>query len=631
MGQHGVTLTTDPESIRAFTRAVLDDLSGLERLLELGGIEDGPARMGVEQEMFLVDDYGRAAPVGPEVLSRLDDPRMTTELARFNLEANLAPRLLEGGFLAEVERELEGVVHAVLEAAHPRARVLLTGILPSLQRSDLGLHNMTPESRYAQLNEVLSQLRGGKFRVTIRGIDALDFTHDCVMLEAANTSLQLHLQVPPDDFASRYNVAQLICAPLLAVAVNSPVLLARRLWCETRVALFQQATDDRSQAEQNRGRAARVFFGTRWVGRSVLEVFRESSARFPAVFGPNVPRTDVDAIRADAPPALTALNLHNGTIWRWNRACYGVADGKAHVRIENRILPAGPTVIDEVANAAFFYGLMQRLPDAYGDVSRRLDFDDARANLIGCARQGLDTPVEWLDGRRLPARDLVLQELLPLAREGLAELDVPADQIDRYLGVLEARADSGQTGARWALKSIQALNDTGTKQHILQRLTLAMLENQERGAPVHEWPVAQPRDASCLVPNTSVKRIRQIMSTDLFTIYPEEALDRAIRIMEWHDIRHMPVETRDGELVGVVSMAALPPLLIRRRVDDAPLPVSAAMEAPPPTVHPDTGIEDALSLLLAYRGHCLFVTTEDQLVGIVTEHDFVRAVQLATD
>ena len=627
MGQHGVTLTNDPEAIRAFTRAVLDDLEGLERLLELGGSERDQRRAGIEQEMFLVDGSGRAAPVGPEVLARVDDPRLTSELARFNLEANLPPRPVGGTFLADMEAELREVLEKVAAAADPRAKVLLTGILPSLQRSDLGLHNMTPENRYAQLNAVLGALRGGSFHVHIRGIDTLDFTHDSVMLESANTSLQLHLQVAPEDFAQLYNLAQLISAPMLAAAANSPVLLARRLWRETRVALFQQATDDRTRAEQNRGRAARVFFGTRWIERSVLEVFRESSARFPAVFGPDVPHTDVEAIRADDPPELTALNLHNGTIWRWNRACYGVANKKAHVRIENRVLPAGPTVIDEVANAAFFYGLMQALPEAYGDVSRKLDFDDARANFVASARQGLEATLAWLDGRRVPVRELVKDELVPLARKGLADLDVPDDQISRYLDVIEGRAQTCRTGARWALESITSLNDTGTKLHILQRLTLAMLENQRRGEPVHTWKVSTPRETTTQIPEAGVHTIRQIMSTDLFTIHPEEALDRAIRIMEWHNIRHMPVETRDGDLVGVVSMAALPPLLIRRRVDTSPLAVSAAMEPTPPTVHPDTSIEDALSLLLAYRGHCLLVTTEDQLVGIVTERDFVRAAQ----
>lgn len=625
MGEHNVTITSEPKAIRAFTRAVLEDLRGLERLIELGGLETGIQRAGMEQEMFLVDDYGRPAPVGPEVLARIKDPRFTTELARFNLEANLPPQVAEGSFLGNMEASINEVVGLVRDAARPRARVLLAGILPTLQRSDLGLHNMTPEPRYAQLNDALKELNGGDFRVTIRGIDALDMTHDSVMLEAANTSVQLHLQVSPEDFAAKYNVCQLISGPLLAMAVNSPVLLARRLWRETRVALFQQATDDRTRAEQNRGRAARVFFGTRWVDRSLLEVFRESSARFSAVFGPDVPLTDISAIAADAPPELTALNLHNGTIWRWNRACYGVANNIAHVRIENRILPSGPSVPDEVANAAFFYGLMQRLPEAYGDITKKLDFDDARANFIAAARQGLEATFEWLGGRRVTATELVLQELLPFAREGLADLNVPKEDIERYLGIVEARVSTGQTGARWALKSIQSLNDTGTRQHILQRLTLAMVENQESGLPVHEWKVSSPADTHFEMPHTPVSSIRQIMSTDLFTIHPEEALDRAISVMEWHGIRHMPVETRDGDFVGVVSMAALPPLLIRSRVDDTPLPVSAAMEPPPPTVHPDTGIDDALSLLLASQGHCLLVSAGDQLIGIVTERDFLNA------
>lgn len=630
MGEHKVTITSDPQAIRVFTRAVLEDLRALERLLELGGIESGVQRVGVEQEMFLVDSQGRPAPVGPELLERLNDPRFTPELARFNLEANLPPQPLGGNFLRDMEDSLNEVLAVVRQTAHPRARVLLTGILPTLQRSDLGLHNMTPEPRYTQLNDALRDLNGGDFRVSIRGIDSLEMTHDCVMLESANTSLQLHLQVSPDDFAAKYNICQLISAPVLAVAVNSPVLLARRLWRETRVALFQQATDDRTRAEQHRGRASRVFFGTRWVERSVLEVFRESSARFSAVFGPDVPLTDVSAVTADNPPSLAALNLHNGTIWRWNRACYGVAGGKAHVRIENRILPAGPSVVDQVANAAFFYGLMQRLPEAYGPINKQIEFDDARANFIAAARQGLEATFEWLNGRRVGVKTLVLEELLPLAREGLAQLSTPQADIDRYLGIIEARTDSGQTGARWALRSIQSLNETGTRQHILQRLTLAMLDNQDSGRPVHEWKVSTPKDTHIEVPHTPLSSVRQIMSTDLFTIQPDDSLDRAVSIMEWHGIRHLPVETRDGAIIGVVSMAALPPLLIRNRDHDTALAVSAAMEPPPPTVHPDIAVGDALSLLLASKGHCLLVSANEQLIGIVTERDFLRSTLLTS-
>lgn len=623
MGHHGVEVVDDPRALRRFTRDVLDDLDRLEGLLEAGDIEADAQRVGAEQELFLVDEDGRPAPLGPEVLGQLPagERRFTPELARFNLEANLPPRTLDGAFLRHLEDDLNDALDVVRAAAAPAARVVLTGILPSLTRADLGRHNMTPEPRYARLDAAIKALHGDTFHLRIRGLDDLHTTHDSVMPEAANTSLQLHLQISPERFATAYNLAQLISAPMLAAAVNAPVFLGRRLWAETRVALFQQATDDRSSAELDRGRLARVFFGTRWVDRSVSEVFQESAARFGVLFGTEAPPVEPPA----GPPPLLALMKHNGTIWRWNRACYGVAGGVAHIRIENRVLPAGPTVIDEVANAALFYGLMAELPEAYGDIRARLSFDQAHANFLAAARDGLGASFDWLDQRRVDARTLLQDELLPIARRGLLRLEVPDDDIERYLGVLEARVRTRQTGSRWLLRALATLEGSGTRQHILQRLTRELADRTEEGAPVHTWPLptpSHPGEASA-----RAQTVREIMSTDLHTIRPDEALDRAIRVMEWHKIRHLPVEDRDGELVGVVSMAHLPPQMIRRRIDDEPLPVSAAMAPRPPEVEPDTPVGEALDRLVDARGHCLFVVVDGRLRGLVTEQDFLRTLR----
>ncbi|MCA9548847.1 MAG: CBS domain-containing protein [Myxococcales bacterium] len=619
MGVQDITVTTDPVAIRAFTRKALADLEQLEGLLDDGAVfERGVRRMGVEQEFFLVDGRGLAAPVGWEVLERLSHrPGFTNELARFNLEANLPPRTLGGDMLRVMEAELLQALADVDAVNPPGVRALLTGILPTLRIADLSRENMTPVARYTQLDEALKALQGGRFRVAIRGLDALEVEHDSVMLEAANTSLQLHLQVDPEDFAHKYNLAQLISGPLLAAAVNSPFFLGRRLWAETRVALFQQATDDRSAAEKARGRLPRVFFGSRWVDASVLEVFRESCTRFAAILGDVPPTRD----EPGEPPRLTALCAHNGTVWRWNRACYGVAGGKAHLRIENRVLPAGPTVLDEVANAAFFYGLMEGMDEPYRDLTHEVAFQDARANFLEAARQGLAAPMRWRRGKTLTARDLILGELYERAAEGLARLEVPTDDVDRYLGTLRERVARGQTGSTWLMDSLATLEGTGTRQQNLQRITQEAMRHQASGQPVHAWPPINPQAE---VPREQT--VRQIMSTDLYTIHPEEALERAVSIMSWNRIRHLPVEDRQGNLLGVVELCALPPMLTKHKDDDEPLPVFAAMRPVPPQVHPDTPARDALSLLLASQSHCLFVVENEQLLGLVTERDFLAAL-----
>ncbi|RMH14934.1 MAG: hypothetical protein D6701_10680, partial [Gemmatimonadetes bacterium] len=272
---------TRPETVRRFTKALLADLQALEAMLEQGMIESGVRRIGCEQEMFLVDQSWRPAPVSVDVLGRLSHDAFTTELALFNLEMNIEPRLLAGTCFSDLEARITELLGLADEAARGvGARVVLSGILPTLAKSDLSLDNITPRPRYYALNEALTRMRGGAYRLRIEGMDELHVEHDSVMLEACNTSCQVHLQVDADEFARLYNVAQLVVAPVLAAAVNSPLLFGRRLWAETRIALFQQSLDTRSSSVHLRDLAPRVRFGDGWIKRSVTELFQEDIAQF---------------------------------------------------------------------------------------------------------------------------------------------------------------------------------------------------------------------------------------------------------------------------------------------------------------------------------------------------------------
>src|SRR5262245_6500563 len=383
MGDQKVSSEPDDQQATEFMQALLTDLSALEKMIESGQIESGVQRIGAEQEMFLVDAAMRPAPVATQILETANDARLTTEIGRFNLEANLSPQPFSGGALPAMEEELAEVIDVARKtAAQYGADVVLTGILPTIRQSDLTLENLSPGGRYAELNRALNLLRGDTFKVHIKGLDSLQMTHDNVMLEACCTSFQVHLQVSAGDFVRFYNLAQAITAPVLAAATNSPMLLGYRLWHETRIALFQHSVDERSSARYLRGYPARVTFGNGWLKQSVLEIFREQIARYRVILTKKIDENSLSALDRNELPELAALRLHNGTVWRWNRPCYGINNNKPHLRIENRVIPSGPTILDEMANAAFFLGLMSALPEEYGDMTQKLSFDDVKDNFF---------------------------------------------------------------------------------------------------------------------------------------------------------------------------------------------------------------------------------------------------------
>ncbi|MDP6763942.1 MAG: CBS domain-containing protein [Planctomycetota bacterium] len=625
MGHREQNTGRDRGELRVFMRALLADVHALERMLEEGLVESGVRRIGAEQELFLVKENMDPAPCGVEVLDALDGDGFTAELGLFNLEANLRPRLLRGDSLSGMEAELIDCLERAGAAARSRdASILLAGILPTLRREHLTLENMTPAPRYRELNRVMTELRGGEFSTLIKGLDELHATHDNVMLEACNTSFQVHFQVGPDEFAALYNLAQAITAPVLAAAVNSPVLLGHRLWHETRVALFQQSLDARSRAHQARGSRQRVSFGDHWIERSVMEIYREDVARFKVLIAGERDEDPVAVLDRGEIPALRALCLHNGTVYRWNRPCYGVKDGVAHLRIENRALPAGPTIADEVANAAFYFGLLSALAEEAVDVREVMEFDDARANFVAAARYGLDARLTWMDGRSWAAEELILERLLPMAHEGLRVQGVDDEDRERFLGLIAERVESGRTGARWALDSLARMGTAGSQDARSRALAAAMQARQLAGEPVHRWAPAALEVGED--PIAGCERVGQLMTTDLFTVHPEDLVDLAASLMDWRHLRHVPVEDDEGVLLGILSHRRVLRLVGRgMREGGATVAVREVMQPDPVTVTPETPTLAAIGLMRERQVSALPVVSEGRLVGIVTEHDFLAA------
>ena len=624
MGQHQVEQEFDERKLQAFMSAVLDDLRALDYMIDHDRIETGVHRMGAEQEMFLVDRNLRPASLAVEVLDGIDEPRLTTEIARFNLEANITPQLISGNCFTRMEQELNELLTKTRErAARLDADILLAGILPTLRLSDLTLANLSPHPRYQELNRAVSKLRGGPFSIHIKGVDELQIEHDNMMMESCNTSFQVHFQCGPREFAATYNIAQAITAPVLAAAVNSPILFGQRLWQETRLALFQHSADERSRQQQARSQPTRVGFGERWLKKSVIELLHDQLTRFRPIMISLPEENSLEVLARGGTPGLTALFMHNGTVWPWNRACYGVSNGVAQLRIENRALPSGPSVPDEIANTAFFIGLMLALPQEYGDISKCMDFDDAKANFFAAARYDLHAQLRWINKKSFSAGALIRDHLLPLSRQGLESAQVDAADIDLYLGIIGERVNTRQTGARWILKSLASMDDLEPKDLRHRELTARMLQEQKKGKPVHKWEIMSRVESTDW--SQSYQTVEQFMSTDLFTVRPDDLVDLAASVMDWRHVRHVPVEDDQGRLVGLVTHRALLHLFSHGLPSPAerPLTVREIMKTDPLTVSSSTPTLEAMTTMQENKIGCLPVVDDGRLVGILTSYDFL--------
>jgi gamma-glutamyl:cysteine ligase YbdK (ATP-grasp superfamily) len=468
-----------------FREKLRRSLDVLARMLEEQRFDATDPMIGLEVELNLIDDAGLPVLRNDEVLDAIDHPDFQTELARFNVEVNVPPTALHHGGLGRLEDSLrQRLDDARKRSTGEGADLVMIGILPTLAPEHLQSQSMSTDSRYAVINDQVLAARGEDIRISIEGAERLDMVTDTVLPEAACTSTQFHIQVRPDKFAAYWNASQAVCALQVAVGANSPYFLGKELWRETRIPLFEQSTDTRSEELQAQGVRPRVWFGERWV-TSVFDLFEENRRYFPALIPLLDDEDPVAVLDAGGTPGLAELRLHNGTIYRWNRPVYDVADGLPHLRVENRVLAAGPTVTDTMANAAFYFGLVRALAESERPLWSRLPFTAADENFHEAARHGIAAEVQWPGHDRIAATEVVLR-LLGTAREGLLDWGVDPVDADRLLGVIEERARRRVNGAEWLVKRVRERSRDG-RRAALRATLLDYRERMHTGEPVHTW------------------------------------------------------------------------------------------------------------------------------------------------
>ena len=490
MGRDIQAIKISGEDRRKYRDKMRRSLDVFARMLRERMFEEDPGMVGQEIELNLVDRQGEPTMRNVAVLEAIANPAWGTEVGQFNLEINVPPRTLDGDALATLETELR----ADLNAADARARtvgshLVMIGILPTLAEQDVHEETMSANERYKVLNEQIFAARGEDMRIAIDGAEHLLIYCDSITPEAACTSVQLHTQVSPDAFADYWNAAQAIAGVQVALAANAPFLFDRQLWHETRIPLFEQSTDTRPDELKEQGVRPRVWFGERWI-TSVFDLFEENIRYFPALL-PICEEEDPLAVldRGDT-PQLAEMSLHNGTVYRWNRPVYGVVGGRPHLRVENRVLPAGPTIADVMANAAFYYGLVRSLVEAERPIWTQMSFTTAAENLHAAARDGLDAQLYWPGVGDAPVAELILRRLLPAAREGLAGWGVDDAVAGRLLGIVEQRCLTGQNGAAWQIATVAGLTRGGLdRREALRQMTQRYIEHMHSNEPVHGWTI----------------------------------------------------------------------------------------------------------------------------------------------
>ncbi|MEU3749276.1 MULTISPECIES: glutamate--cysteine ligase [Streptomyces] len=485
-----------PADRQQYRRKLQQCLAGLARLLAEKRFDRPRNLMGLEIELNLAGADGLPRMLNAPVLERIASSDFQTELGLFNLEVNIAPHRLGGRVFDRLAEEIgTGIGYADRKAKELDAGVVMIGILPTLAQSDLVFENLSAADRYTLLNNQILAARGEDFTLDIHGVERLQCTSESIVPEAACTSVQLHLQVTPARFAAVWNAAQAVSGVQIALGANAPFVFGREVWRESRPPLFTQATDTRPPELQSQGVRPRTWFGERWVD-SVYDLFEENLRYFPALLPICDEEDPLLVLDEGGVPKLQELVLHNGTVYRWNRPVYGWVDGVPHLRVENRVLPAGPTVTDVIANAAFYYGLVRSLADEPRPVWKRMAFEDAEANFDTACRYGIDAELRWPRAGRaggvatLPAVRLVLDELLPLAAAGLDAWHIePADR-DFYLGVIEQRCLRKVNGASWQADTFhQALESGLDREAALAATTRRYRTLMHEGEPVHTWPV----------------------------------------------------------------------------------------------------------------------------------------------
>ena len=626
MGDFDVRLGNSDEELRQFTKHLLKDVQAFEMMLEQGRFESGVYKIGAEQEFCLVDKNLKPYPINLDIIDAAKMENLSPELAKFNLETNASPQKFEGDAISKMEEEIINDLKKIREIVKDKdGDIILTGILPTIRKFDVDSDNITPIDRYHALMDSLRQLRGEDFQINMRGLDELNIKLESGMIEAANTGFQVHLQVDPDDFVKKYNIAQAIAGPVLAIAVNAPLLFGKRLWKETRIALFQQAIDTRVSTEHIREHHPRVTFGTDWIKNSVLDLFKEDILRYRVLLGADFKEDSLEIVRQGKTPIFKALTVHNSTVYRWNRPVYGISgNGKPHLRIEARMFPAGPTVIDEMANTAFWLGLMEGYSLELDDITKHIRFDDAKDNFFAAARAGIHKQYSWFNGKKYNIKDLIINELLPVARKGLKHRNIKQKDIDKYLNIIEQRVNKAVTGSSWMLDVFKNFQNTASKEEILSLITRSTIQNQENEIPIHEWKIPDFNELPHWKPSDLL--VEEVMQTDILSVQPDDIVEFVADMMNWAKIRYVPVENEKGDFVGLITSRILMRTL-RKLADDVSLKdfkIKDIMIKNPITIEPNRKVEEAMQIMDNNKIGAIPVVHKNKLIGMLTETEFFQ-------
>ena len=619
MGDFRVRQIRDGKDRGRMYKYALNDIEAFEMMLEKGLFDSGPPKIGAEQELCLVNNIGDPATTSLHFLENINDEHYTNELALFNLEINSDPEPLGGNCFSKMESELMSLLQKGYKMAEETdSRILMTGILPTLQYRHLQFDYMTPIKRYQTLSKTLFDIRGANFEIYLQGVDELIMSLGSVLFEACNTSFQLHLQINPSEFVDKHNWSQMIAGPVLSACANSPLLFGNELWAETRIALFKQSLDTRSSQKFLRSKLPRVYFGNKWLEKSPAELWKKDLTRFPLLVTSDDFQDAKEVLKNGGIPDLRAIRLHNGTTYTWNRLCYGPSKTNPHLRIECRYLPAGPSLADEMANFAFWIGLMNCEPPRGVKFWKKMDFRIAKNNFIKAARSGLDTVFHWF-GKNIPAKTLLLEHLLPMAEAGLNARGVSSTDIDKYLGIFRHRVESESTGADWLVRNFRALSKRYGDRLAAREIVNESLNYQVENLPLYKWSDIDPNRRP-LTPEEPTVESR--MSKDVFSVNEEDSISLARSIMEWNNIHHLPVENNNGDLVGLITDG-----MIQRLGEEAFSEEGFAktyMIQRPIALDCEDTITTAVEIMNQNNLSGLPVVLDKKLVGIFTKNDLEK-------
>ena len=615
MGDFNVRKFKDDVDKVTYNNQLLADIEALNQMLERNLFEISPIHIGAEQEFCLVDENWDPSQKGWEILAEIDDPHFTSELMLYSLEANLDPFPLTGESFSALHKQLDTLMEKAQQVCDKHGvKIILTGILPTIQTEHLDSSYMTPQKRYKVLNEALLEIRRDEIELHIKGVDEVNLHHETILYEGCNTSFQAHLQIDPAEFSTVYNWAQAISGPILSTCTNSPLLLGKELWEETRIALFTQSVDTRASTHILNENESRVGFGNDWVTGNVSDFYKETVIGFRGLLTTDFESNSLEELEKGITPKLRSLNLHNGTIYKWNRVCYGVNDNKPHIRIENRYMPSGPTTDDEIANMMLWVGVMMGRPKEFDNIHATMDFKDAKSNFFNAARYGMGAQFHW-DGKLISSHDLILDHFLPMAFRGLYKMGVAPKDAERYLSIIEKRVRS-INGSRWIVESLRKLQKDLKTPEALRVLVATMHKRRTKHYTIDAW--LPPRGSEFMSKNERLK-VQDIMTTKTLTAQENDSVELVMRMMQWKDIHHTPILDEASNLCGLLSWTDIEPY--SSEPDKLKISISDMMQKELITVEPSTLKSEAVSLMKAHNIHCLPVVFGKKLIGIVTSND----------